>query len=899
MAQRSNFIIRCGLDMSEISRGLASTQKQFTNFQTRMTRSFKFLASSLAAIGIGKIIKDSFTAGMESIESENLFEVSMKNMASSARKWSEELQAQLGLNAYEVRKNVGVLYNMTTSMGLAGDAAYKMSTDVTKLAYDMASFYNISNDVAFEKLRSGLTGEIKPLKDLGILVDETTIKQVAYKNGIASTGKALSQQQKVQARYIAILQQTSNAQGDLARTIETPANQLRILKTQLEVIRINIGKAFMPIAQTVLPILRDFASSVATVTAKLADMSQALFGKAVLSTTESVQTETEAISDLTDTTNEAAKAAKKATLSFDELNILNKSTSSGGTSSTITTTKSGTVNNEQELQNDNLSESFENLKEAIEPTTNALKNLWDNGLSKIAGFASKSITDFYNDFLVPVGTWALGKGIPSLADSLNDLSSNIDFGTLTDALKKLFKAIAPATTGIGSGLIEFISDLSGVLKPALANTTKAFSKALDSLSEAIDKNEDKDWETIGYGIGAIGTALGAIKIVDKLPTFLSSVSTGISNFATSVSNLAYLNPVALPALFDLLGLNDWLDNLYDSLPNWAKELWEGLWGAVYDAIKVVFNYSDTFAIWGEVIEHLKSAFDGTDKKWYEIGKDVLLGILKGFVGAFGFILEPIQDFFNWLAEKICDVFGIASPAKEMKPYGEYILLGIIAGIKEGWENAYGTFKTWLSAIPGKISRAFGSLKTVFIPKGASIISGIKQGWNDSWNTFKEWLKKIPSKIGAAIGSLSSVGKNLISSFIEGFKSISLPKIEIGTDSKEIFGVSIPVPSIKIKQYASGGFPDTGQFFVANESGPEMVGKIGSQTAVANSDQITEGIAMAVAAANTEEVFLLKQQNALLQAILLKTGISTGDIYNAAAAENNSFIKRNGYSKFAY
>ena len=138
----------------------------------------------------------SIKMAMDAVESENLFAVSMGNMAEDARAWSEDLRNNLGLNAYEVRKNVGVLNTMLGSMGLGEDAAYGMSKSLTELVYDMSAFYDLAEEEAFTKLRSGITGESEPLKQLGIIVNDTTIKNYAYTKGIVEQGAALTEQQK-------------------------------------------------------------------------------------------------------------------------------------------------------------------------------------------------------------------------------------------------------------------------------------------------------------------------------------------------------------------------------------------------------------------------------------------------------------------------------------------------------------------------------------------------------------------------------------------------------------------------------------------------------------------------------------------------------------------------------
>ncbi|MFV9511803.1 phage tail tape measure protein [Tepidibacillus sp. LV47] len=201
---------------------------------------------------------------MDAVESENLFEVSMGKMAGAARQWSEDVSKSLGLNAFEVRKNVATYNAMLTSMGLTEKAAFDMSKGLTQLAYDMASFYNLKPEEAFEKLKAGISGETEPLKALGILVNDNTVKTYAYTHGIAKQGQELTEQQKVMARYGLIMDQTSKAQGDLARTIDSPTNQLRIMKQQVVQIGIQLGQILIPILQkviaTIKPLIDKFAS---------------------------------------------------------------------------------------------------------------------------------------------------------------------------------------------------------------------------------------------------------------------------------------------------------------------------------------------------------------------------------------------------------------------------------------------------------------------------------------------------------------------------------------------------------------------------------------------------------------------------------------------------------------
>lgn len=189
---------------------------------------------------------------METVESENLVAVSFGDMAAAANAWSGELSKSLGLNEFELRKQAGTLFNMTTSMGLSKQAAFDMSTGVVKLAADMASFRNIPIAEALLKIKSGLVGQTEPLQAIGILTDANTIKTYAYKEGIAKQGAELTAQQKIMARWAAILGQTANDQGDLARTIDSPTNKLRVMGEQVRQLTVDFGSALLPTIQVVI-----------------------------------------------------------------------------------------------------------------------------------------------------------------------------------------------------------------------------------------------------------------------------------------------------------------------------------------------------------------------------------------------------------------------------------------------------------------------------------------------------------------------------------------------------------------------------------------------------------------------------------------------------------------------
>ncbi len=242
-------------ETKKLGAGLVAAGDKVNAFGQRMSSVGKNLTIGvtmpLAAIG-GASLK----MAMDAVESENLFEVSMGGMAKAARDWSVEVSNALGLNEYEIRRNVATFNVMLGSMGLGTDAAFDMAKGLTQLSYDMASFYNLKPDEAFQKLQSGISGEIEPLKRLGIIVNETTIKTWAMTHGVIKQGEELSESQKIMARYYVIMEATSKAQGDMARTLDSPSNKLRSLKSQAEQMSIELGIKLIPVFEKVMNVIK-------------------------------------------------------------------------------------------------------------------------------------------------------------------------------------------------------------------------------------------------------------------------------------------------------------------------------------------------------------------------------------------------------------------------------------------------------------------------------------------------------------------------------------------------------------------------------------------------------------------------------------------------------------------
>lgn len=263
------------------------------------------------------------------IEDLNLFTASLGDYADEAKKYAEQVGEVMGIDPAEWMRNQGIFNTIIKGFGVASDRAYLMSKNLTQLGYDISSFYNISYEDAFTKLQSGIAGELEPLRRLGYDLSVARLQQEAYTLGIEKKVSAMTQAEKSELRYYAIMTQVTTAQGDMARTLNAPANQLRVLKAQVVQCARALGNIFIPILNAVLP----YAIALAKVLRMVADAIASFFGfklpevdySSLSNGASSVGDLAGNADDASDGLGKASKAAKKLKnnlLGIDELNII-------------------------------------------------------------------------------------------------------------------------------------------------------------------------------------------------------------------------------------------------------------------------------------------------------------------------------------------------------------------------------------------------------------------------------------------------------------------------------------------------------------------------------------------------------------------------------------------------
>ena len=328
-------------NFSENLKNASTNLKQFSKRSGESaTASINLAAKLTAAYLVIKKIVDTVKGVIGKIsnyiEQVNLFNVAMGKYAVEAKAYAEEVSEVMGIDPGEWMYNQGIFMTLATGFGVASDKAATMSKNLTQLGYDISSFYNIDLSDAMDKLQSGLAGELEPLRRIGYDLSQAKLEATALSLGIDKSVSSMTQAEKAMLRYHAIMTQVTTVQGDMARTLEQPANQMRIFKAQIEMLGRAFGSIFIPVLNKVLPyliaatqVLRELVSGIASLVGfempTVDDSDVSVMGDVAENTSDAMESATE-----------SAKKLKSYMMGFDELNVINPNDSStSGESDTI------------------------------------------------------------------------------------------------------------------------------------------------------------------------------------------------------------------------------------------------------------------------------------------------------------------------------------------------------------------------------------------------------------------------------------------------------------------------------------------------------------------------------------------------------------------------------------
>lgn len=451
--------------------------------------------------------------------------------------------SNLGLDITGLTNYSAGLMQVTNSLGLTGEASEATSKALTMLAGDMSSFRNTPMKEVMTNMQSGLIGQSRALYKYGIDITNATLANYALANGVSKSVSEMSQAEKMQLRMIAILDQSKVAYGDLANTINSPSNQLRMLQNNFVALARTIGEIFMPIVAKVLPYINGLVIAIRRLFSWVAsllgvDLSGIISnsGAGYSSAFEDMSDDADDASNAIDGTKDSAKELKNELMGFDEVNKLSDNSSSSGSGKSkskgggapidltdqLTDALKGYedawnkafagMNNTANKYADDICNFFKDVARYAEPSVDAVKRLWNEGLSKLRNFEYKACKDFLKDFLIPLGKWTLGKGFPSLVDAFNDFLMEIDWDLLNDDLDKFWKGIEPFAEGVGQGLIDFFRAMTGIGAVAINAIGKAIGLFEDSLSFLSPDQIRGAGEAFGILLGALMLFKGVVAL---------------------------------------------------------------------------------------------------------------------------------------------------------------------------------------------------------------------------------------------------------------------------------------------------------------------------------------------------------------------------------------------------
>ena len=825
-------------------------------------------------------------------EALNLFAVSMGSQAEDATKWVEMFSDALYLDSSNVMQYMGSLNSLIGGLGVGAEKSYLMSKNLTQLAYDLASFKNMKFEEAFTKLQSGISGEIEPLRNVGVALSQNTLQELANSLGIKQRVAEMSEAQKAQLRYIQIIKSTSQWQGDMGRTLMTPANALRVVREQFTLLARAVGQVFLPIVMEAIPYVMALTEVLTDLAKKL---SQMLGYKPTEINYDSLQNITSTITGIGDEADKTTDKLNTMLAPFDELNVVQNQSKSGagglgiGGDLGLNLPEYDALEGLTEGMSESIKEAKENLKKLLDVAIalGATIATWKvaTGIVKFASMFAKGGT-LYTGFQV-IKTLLVKSIIPALTTAVTAIGAFI--GGLS----------APVVAGIGLALIsvglgikmvelatkkairpmemfdEHISEASRVKLTPLLKEMRKLDDTIVGLELKSLKLDDKTIKTIKDQVASIRKS-----IVDELD----------SDRNDDLKNLKPLEKALGKDAFAELetSINTYYDDKVNKVTENEKKINEiiaeargqenGITKEQLEKIQALREEMNSIGIQSmtenedeylTIMARLKSNAVATSveqaseiiKNAKKTKEDTIVEAEKQYDG----IVERAKRLL--LAKAITEdqYNAIISSAEKTRDETIKSANEQYDGIIDATKTKLGENTKYIDLETGKVKSNWNVFCEDVSKKWNKLWSDVGNGLSNAWESIKSFWNKNIAKFftaeywkGVFDGMIAGIksGMNSVKKEFENFTAkIKTPHfewVEGGIkatgwmkDALEALNLPTSIPKLKVNWYAEGGFPQTGELFVAREAGAEMVGRIGNQTAVANNDQITTSITNAL------------------------------------------------------
>ncbi len=766
-----------------ISEQTAQTSKDVGG---KFSRTFKKAGIALTgAFAVKQVIdfgRECVKLGSDLSEVQNVVDVTFPKMKAQVNDFAKSAAGNFGLSETMAKKFTGAYGAMSKSFGFTEKEAYNMSTTLTGLAGDVASFYNLSQDEAYTKLKSVFTGETETLKDLGVVMTQNALDAYAMANGYGKVTAKMSEQEKVALRYKFVQDQLSASAGDFLRTSDSWANQTRLLSLQFESLKASIGQGLINVLAPVLKVINLVIGKLSILAAKFAELTGHAFGKQDMSgAADSMGEVADGASEASENVSGVGKAAKKASkelkrsmMSFDKMNKLSDSSkdsgsggggSSGGASGGKTAAgASGQTEKNTGGMLDGLQKKYETLSKLFAKGFNLGAGNISGAVKSIKGHLKSigsNLTEIFTDKAVGAAFKKMvslfivnaGKVVGSIASVGATIADNLlgGFDLFLQGNKEKIKKWLVSIFNISGEIAEIrgnfavaIAEIFSVFRSADA---KKLTASLFSIVYSTFAGTTELFLKIGRDILNLITSPiieNKDKIKKALENTIKPVSAVVGKIAETVSGIwdkiqATYDSKAKP-LFDSLtkGISEWMGTWLNGYNQYIAPVLDRLskrFGEVMDT-KIKPALENVVTVWGKFCDTLKIVWEN----W-------------------------LQPFVNWCIENVVPVF-----AKVFEQAGSSIIAvfgsisdtikgiwdafsgvcEIIQGIVEGdwskiWNGAKEIVKGIFDAIKGIFAAAWNAIKTTFSPA----ITFFKGIWNGISGAFSKTITFFQGAFSAA------------------------------------------------------------------------------------------------------------------------------------------------------
>ena len=735
----------------------------FSNVASSASSKLKGIALLIgSAFAVGKLIqfgKESIELGSDLAEVQNVVDVTFTTMSDKVNEFAKNAMTSAGLSETMAKRYVGTFGAMSKSFGFSEQQAYDMSTALTQLTGDVASFYNISQDLAYIKLKSVFTGETETLKDLGVVMTQSALDQYALANGYGKTTSAMTEQEKVALRLAFVQKQLSAASGDFIRTSDSWANQVRVMQLQLQSLKATVGQGLINIFTPVLKVINILLGKLATLANAFKSFTELITGKkssgqtsgsgaglagtgAIADTADQYGQAADNAEKLADANKDNAAATKKVnkeTKSYlSSLDEIHKAASTGSNSSSTPSSSSGSGGaGNSGLPSSVGSVDYGNLAEG------------ETALDKISDSAKK-LADLLKKLWKPFQDAWKKEG----KNTIN--AANIALSGIAKLAKSVGKSLVEVwTNGTGTTMLTTMLRIAQNVLITIGNIASGFADA---------------WNKNNVGTQIIQNIADALVVVmqfvEKIAEDTATWAANL-NFYPLLESISNLTSTFAPILESIGNVLEWIyNNIVLPMLKWLIET------GIPTVINLVSDLAGFFADHQSIIEAFGAALIGA----FAAAK--IAGLAKSIGGS----ITTIMDFGKGLIALMTGsggiIGGIKAIATAIGPGGIFIAavtaciaIGVL--LYKNWDKikeVAGAVWSWIKDKTGSFVDGIKSKLSDLAEKIVSIWNGIKSSakekWNAIWSTIKEVVKKI---VGGIVDKFKSARDKVVDVF-EGIKN---------------------------------------------------------------------------------------------------------------------------------